>query len=392
MAATALDSDLILRNVVTPELIRRLSAPIEESTGLPNVCYTSDAWLALERERVFTRNWMLAGFCRDIPSPGDAYPVEVGGMPLIVLRDDGGQVRVFHNVCRHRGAVLVDAPCSAKKVLTCPYHGWAYGLDGALRTRPHFRGAGKHEVSNLRSRSGPDLVPVRHVVWHDLIFVDIGGKAPAFEDHWAPFAKRTADYDFSSLRFAKTLTFDVKGNWKLIHENFYDAYHVPTIHPRLEEFSPLGMAEQIQCEGSWIAGTNRVLDLQEGRGVGMPYYPGLDEDGQRTTWFFHLFPTACFQVWADQLAVFQLHPVTPDRTIEHIHLYFVGDAATDPALAANRQSVYDMWDELNTEDFKIVENIQRARWSPGFDGGVLSPFWDPATQVFARLMLDSIVP
>jgi len=122
----------------------------------------------------------------------------------------------------------------------------------------------------------------------------------------------------------------------------------------------------------------------------MPYYPELDEAGMRTTWFFQLFPAACFQTWADQFGVFQLHAAAPDRTIEHIHLYFVGNAATDPTHAANRQAVYDMWDELNTEDFKIVENMQRARSSPAFDGGVLSPFWDPATQTFARLLAETV--
>jgi len=112
--------------------------------------------------------------------------------------------------------------------------------------------------------------------------------------------------------------------------------------------------------------------------------------GQRTEWYFVLFPTTCIQIWPDQMAVFQFHATAPDRTIEKIHMYFIGEAATDPAFARQRQDVYDMWTQLNTEDFRIVENMQRARKSPAFDGGVLSPFWDPATQHFARLMAEGI--
>lgn len=380
----------LLDDVLTRDARARLAAPTADGTALPNACYTSGAWLALERERLFARTWMLAGFAHDIPEPGDACPVEVAGMPILLLRDDDGAVRAFHNVCRHRGAVIVDAPCAGKKILTCPYHGWAYGLDGRLRTRPHFHGAGHHEVVTGNEASRAGLAPVRLAVWHDLIFVDIGGKAPDFADHWAPFAERTKDYDFSALRFARTLTFDVKGNWKLIHENFFDPYHPPVVHPRLEVFAPITLRHETRSDGAWLYNTNGIAEPQDGRGLGMPYYPGLDDKGRRTEWYFHLFPTLNFEIWPDQLAVFQLHPLAPDRTIEHIHLYFIGEGATDPAYEAGRQSVYDMWAELNTEDFTIVENMQRARVSPGFDGGVLSPYWDPPIQRFGQMVAEAV--
>jgi choline monooxygenase len=309
-------------------------------------------------------------------------------MPLLLLRDNDGAVRVFHNVCRHRGAVMVDKPCRGQRMLTCPYHAWAYGLDGSLRARPHFFGGDRHDTSP--GPDAPGLVPVRHAVWHDLVFVDLSGEAAPFERHWEPFARRTADYDFGALRYAATLDFDVKGNWKLIYENFYDAYHVPTVHPKLEEFAPLASRTGVAMEGAWFCGTNPIAEPQEGRGIGMPYYPGLDAAGRRTEWYFHLFPTAAIEIWPDQMAVFQLHALAPDRTMESIHMYFVGEAATDAKHAAARQAVYDMWQELNTEDFRIVENMQRARVSPGFDGGVLSPFWDPATQHFARLVAEAM--
>ncbi|MBT5435495.1 MAG: aromatic ring-hydroxylating dioxygenase subunit alpha [Rhodospirillaceae bacterium] len=374
----------VTRNILTDEVLSRFDLATEEATGLPNACYTSKEWLKAENTRLFAKTWMLAGFCHDIPGKGDACPVDLAGMPLVILRDNDGEIRAFHNVCRHRGAVIVPEKCSAQRMLTCPYHAWAYGLDGSLRSRPHFYGGDNHDTDP--GPDAPGLVPVRHAVWHDLIFVNISGDAIAFEEHWKPFTRWTADYDFSALNYAETLDFDVKGNWKLIYENFYDAYHVPAVHPRLEEFSPITGSIGIETEGPWFYNTNPIEEPQEGRGLGMPMYPGLDAVGQRTTWYFHLFPTMAIQIWPDQMAIFQLHAIEPGRTIEHIHMYFIGEAATEPQYAKNRQDVYDMWDELNTEDFLIVENMQGARSSPAFDGGALSPFWDPATQHFAKLV------
>ena len=374
----------VVRDVLSDEVLSRFEPGTDDARGLPNECYTSAEWLEAENERLFARTWMLAGFRRDVPGRGDLCPVRLAGMPLLILRDNEGEIRVFHNVCRHRGAVIAAAKRSGRRVLTCPYHAWTYGLDGSLRSRPHFFGGDRHDTDP--GPDAPGLVPVRHAVWNDLIFVDVSGDAPPFEEHWEPFARRTRNYDFSALRYAKTLEFDVKGNWKLIYENFYDAYHVPAVHPRLDEMTPLTERVGARTEGPWFHNTSRMIQPQEGRGVGMPHYPGLDERGRTTEWYFHLFPTAAIQLWPDQLAIFQLHALEPGRTIEHIHLYFVGEGATGPRYERNRQAVYDMWRELNTEDFEIVENMQRARASPGFDGGVLSPHWDPATRHFARLV------
>ena len=90
---------------------------------------------------MFARTWTLAGFLHNISGRGDLQPVTVAGVPLMLLRDHDGNVRCFHNDCRHRGAVLIDRPCQGKRVVRCPYHSWTYGLDGRLLARPHFFGA-----------------------------------------------------------------------------------------------------------------------------------------------------------------------------------------------------------------------------------------------------------
>ena len=90
---------------LTEGVLRRIAAPVETGTGLPNACYTSEDWLALENQRIFAQTWMLAGFCHDIPGRGDACPVKVAGVPILLRRDGNGEICAFHNVCRHRGAI-----------------------------------------------------------------------------------------------------------------------------------------------------------------------------------------------------------------------------------------------------------------------------------------------
>ena len=311
--APSVTSGEMVDRVLDESAVARFRTATGDGSGLPNECYTSPEWLKAENERIFARTWMLAGFCHDVPEPGDVSPVEMAGMPLIIVRDHDGMIRVFHNVCRHRGAVVVPERCQRQSVLTCPYHAWVYGLDGSLRMRPHFFGGGRHDTDP--GKDAPGLVPVRHAVWHDLVFVNISGDAPEFEDHWEPFARRTCDYDFGALNYAATLDFDVRGNWKLIYENFYDAYHVPTVHPKLEIFTPLDTRVAVDTEGPWFHNRSTIQEPQPGRGIGMPMYPGLDAEGQRTEWYFHLFPTTAIQIWPDQLAIFQLHALAPDRTL-----------------------------------------------------------------------------
>ena len=121
--------------LIGEEGIAAARAPIEEASGLPNAAYNSQDWLSLERDRVFSRTWIFVAAEAEFESVGAQKPVEVAGAPVLLVRAAAG-INAFHNVCRHRGAQLVDAPCE-KATVTCPYHQWTYGLDGDLRWPRH---------------------------------------------------------------------------------------------------------------------------------------------------------------------------------------------------------------------------------------------------------------
>jgi choline monooxygenase len=379
-----------LADLLGAEALARVDEPIETATGLPNAAYTSEAFLELENERLFARTWVLAGFAHDLPDPGDAVPVSVAGKPVLLVRQKDGAVRAFHNVCRHRGARLLSEPCKGRSSLTCPYHAWRYTLDGKLAARPHFHGANKHDVIE-----GGDaelgLAPLRSGQWFDLIFVDLSGEAPPLEEHLAPMTRRLAGYDLSVLRHAGHLTFEVEANWKLVHENFIEPYHVFAVHPGLLRFAPMDIRRPTAFEGPCFYNDYHYPAPEDGRGSeDLPHYPGLTGDlAQRGLWF-HFFPSLDIELWTDQFAVFQVTPLSPGRTREDIHVYLIGEAAESEAYAEARQKVLDMWDGLNAEDITVLEMLQAGRHSPGFDGGRLSPYWDGAPHHFARLVADAL--
>ena len=106
--------------------------------------------------RLFARSWMYAGSLDNIPEAGDIFPTTVGNRPVVLAHGHDGTIRAFHNVCRHRGAILVEQPCRRRRHMTCRYHAWSYGLDGTLVQRPHFDGAGRHDRPRGRTGTGGD--------------------------------------------------------------------------------------------------------------------------------------------------------------------------------------------------------------------------------------------
>ena len=372
------------------EAIARMDLPLAEASGLPNVAYTSEAWQALERRRLFARRWSFAGYVHDLQDPGDAAPVDLAGMPIVLVRGGDGTIRAFHNVCRHRGATILEEPARGLKFLTCPYHAWAYDLEGGLRTRPHFHGGDRHDMTG-RSGGGPGLMPIRTAVWHHWVFVNIDGEAEPFEDFIAPIAGRCEGYDFAATGYAGSLTFDVACNWKLALENYIEPYHVFAAHPRLHSFVPMTEREPSKCDGHVMWNFYRFRAPEEGRGVGLPYFPRLDGELMRRGMWFVAVPNFAFEIYPDHIATFIASPVATDRTRERINIYLVGEAATGPQYAQQRATVFDMWRDLNGEDLGIVERLQRGRLSPGYDGGRFSPYWDEAPLHLSRQIVKAML-
>jgi choline monooxygenase len=371
------------------DLVDRLYARTEDGSALPNIAYTSEAFFQFEQATVFRKTWVFAEFAHKFENPGHMVPVEISGQPIVLVKGEDHVIRAFHNVCRHRGAQLVNQELCGRKSFVCPNHAWSYNLQGKLLARPHFFGGEKHDVNRGECHRA-DLVEVRCDTWHDWVFVNLDGNAAELEEYVRPITRQLRDYDFSDLRFGEALQFDIKANWKLAIENFIEPYHVFSCHPWLNSF--VSMAERhapvfddhvLQC-GYTFQKTDPA------RGEGLPYFPGLPAEKQNRGDWFVLFPNFAFEIFPDQVDIFIATPVGFDRCQETIALYFVGDGADSEEYAVGRNTVIQNWHDLNNEDVGIIERMQAGRSSEGFDGGVLSPYWDPVLQHFARLVYSAM--
>jgi len=160
--------------------IKDVLQPIENAKGLPSHLYVDNSASEDERERVFFNSWSALSMGKDVPDAGSVMPVDFLGMPLLVVRNKAGAIKVFQNVCRHRGMRLINEPGKLKGPITCPYHAWAYDLDGALKATPHVGGANIHHHDNI-DPAEMGLLEVRSHVWHDVVFINVNEKAPPFE-------------------------------------------------------------------------------------------------------------------------------------------------------------------------------------------------------------------
>ncbi|MGI9419148.1 MAG: aromatic ring-hydroxylating oxygenase subunit alpha [Geminicoccaceae bacterium] len=385
--------------------LEKTSSAIGEAAGLPNRCYVDPAHFDVEKKRLFDRHWVCIGFGKDIPEPGDALPIDHLGTPLLALRDQGGDIRVFHNVCSHRGMILVDRPTHIRSVIRCPYHSWCYGMDGGLKATPHVGGPG-HNAHSAIDRSTLGLRPVRAVVWFDLIFVDLSGEASDFDSFIHPLAKRWSMFDPGELVHAGehgSFQLDVRCNWKLAVENYCESYHLPWVHPGLNSYSKLEDHDNIVEAGLFSGQGTRVYD------------PKLSDDGRRfpdfaslarslqtvgDIWrtraeYVALYPNLLLGIHRDHFFAIRLEPCSPERTIEHVEIYVTGARAPGKAAADDTADLFAklgaMWHEVFVEDISVVEGMQRGRASSAFEGGVFSPVMDEATHAFHRWVAENLL-
>ncbi len=366
-----------LQSILGAEALAAFEAGGPPHSGLPGTAYTSEAFLALENERIFAGSWVLAGFAHELPRAGDVAPITVAGRSLLLVRDAGLRVRAFHNVCRHRNLKLVDAPGNAGRAIRCPYHSWTYGLDGALHLTPYFGGRDPRASPPGFDRGRYGLVPVRSATWHDWIFVNLDGAAAPLEEFVAPLRRRLEGVDLARVHHVATIDFgEVPANWKLILENFIEPYHVQFVHTATTE-QPLTdhyTVNEPGCLGCAVDVSGEAA--REGT---------LAADSRYLT----LFPNFVFGLYLpDQIGVQLTVPLAPGRTLQRRAIYSLGP---ESELNARAEQLVKLWRGVHAEDHAMLVRLQQGRASEvAAAGGVLSPVWEDAVRSFQERVVSSL--
>ena len=370
---------------------------ITQRTALPNRAYTDhNEWLR-ERSEVMAATWAGLGFSADIAASGAVCPIVFMGLPLLMVRDQHGHAHVFHNVCRHRGMQLVAEAGEAGLMIRCPYHKWGYDLSGQLRVTPNIGGMGVHEVAGFNCADHA-LSGVRCEEAMGIVFINLSGEAPSLADHLAPLVSRWRE--LAGDNFVQQLTADsgeygsmelvLNSNYKLAVENYCESYHLPSIHPDLNTYSPLDAHYNLVVEPLASGQGTRVYDLTRGDNQSLPLFSGWDSERLKTAEYLSLYPNVLLGIQADHFFVILLMPEAADQTRERLQFFYADQQALTDDFSMRRQSLHEAWRLVFAEDISVVEGMQKGRASAAFDGGLFTPLMDIPTQHFHQWLQQAV--
>ncbi|GFE66873.1 aromatic ring-hydroxylating oxygenase subunit alpha [Litoreibacter roseus] len=366
-----------------------IKRPLAQANGLPNAHYTDPTVFEEEKHAVLFANWTGLAVATDLPEPCDAKPVEFLGLPFLLLRDRTGQVRVFQNICRHRGMILVDGPRKIEGAIRCPYHSWCYSTEGKLVATPHVGGPGQNSHADM-DRDTLGLLEVRSHVWRDVVFINVSGNAAPFEEVHADLIDRWREFDQPIYHGGPKATFTLKAetNWKLAVENYCESYHLPWVHPGLNSYSRLedhyNIVEPSKYSGQ---GTLVYRQFESSTGATFADFADLSKKWDEGAEYIALYPNVLLAAQRDHSYAIILEPKSLAHTSEHVHIYYATPEVAPDMLARNTE----LWRGVFEEDIFVVEGMQRGRHSPGFDGGRFSPAMDGPTHCFHDWLADQIL-
>ena len=363
---------------------------IEKARGLPNAAYDDPELFEFERNHVFAKTWAGLEFISSLPEKNYAKPVTFMGLPLLLIRDKHGRIRVFHNVCSHRGMILVTEAGPLRNLLRCPYHSWSYNLQGDLKSTPHIGGVGENTAPGFSCETN-GLKEIRSAQWMGIIFINLSGDAIDFDEFIAPLQKRWEQFTgqgvFETLQVADSygsLELNVKSNWKLAMENYCEAYHLPWVHPGLNSYSPLDQHVNLHVN-EYMSGQGSLnYQFTTVDGESLPSFPHWPEDRKTVGEYISLFPNIMLGLQIDHTFAMIVQPQASNESLEKLQLFFVNEEATSAAKKHCRRGVLNAWEVVFKEDVFAIERMQQGRKSPGFKGGVFSPVMDQPSHVFHK--------
>ena len=388
-----------LSQIIDLKKLESVNKPIESANGLPNECYINKDYLIYEREKVFLNKWTVIGVGSSIPKVGDAIPYNLLGIPLIILRDKKMKIRVFHNVCSHRGFKLLDKPCNLKNVVRCPYHSWSYDFEGNLVATPHIGGLNIHNSEKFEKKNS-SLKSVKTKVWMDIIFVNINSNEIEFEEYIKPLEQRWSKFinkDDQKLIVHSIdhgyFNLEVKCNWKFAIENYCESYHLPTIHPELNKVSNINDHYHIQGLPNRFAGQGTLVYNPRFKSkLKFPCFPSWPKDKENIAEYVALFPNVMLGIHKDHFYAYWLEPVSNEYTKEHMEIFYVGnEAANSKKFKSLRKQNFELWKGVQSEDLNIIEGMQDGRKSPSYNGGNFSPVMDNPTHHFHKWVANNIM-
>ena len=340
--------------------------PLDEARHLPGDIYTSSEVLALEKERIFLKDWLCMARVEEVENPGDYMTFRVLGEPVLIARDEDGEVNAFANVCRHRGVEVASGDGNAKE-FSCPYHGWLYDLKGQLQGVPFMKNVKDFDFKNCRLKS------LGTAIWGGFIFINFDPDAEPFEDFFQDFDAAFSLLKMEECRLAHKLVADLECNWKLVVENFMDYYHVQTIHT--DTFGgAIDMAELDfeTKERGFFSSFYDAAPMVIGQKTLFGKMPWMDNYPETFACTGILAPNLQMFARVDDVQPFVIWPLAPDKTRVIVYTLMPTKNFEDPEFETKIKDYSDFMVQVVGEDEAMVRSLQNGVGSRSFEPGPMS--------------------
>jgi len=341
-----------------------LDPRLSHAETLPAHVYRDPRYLEAERKAIFLKSWQWVGHASELPEPGNFLALERFDEPLVLTRDLQGMLHAFSNVCRHRASVVAQGK-GCTKTLQCPYHGWTYDLDGRLRSQREFEGVENFDPT----KNG--LPAVRLEQWGSFLFANWDSKAPSLASVLGEIPAETKSFgvDLESYRPLARREYEIDCNWKVYVDNYLEGYHIPLVHPEL--YRTLDYAH-------YRVEPRRFHSAQYGplRNA-MPNAPG-------EALYYWVFPNFIVNVYPDNISLNLILPLGPERTYTLFDWYVRKDE--NP----NLEETIRFSDQVQKEDIKICESVQKGLRSTSYDRGRYSLKRENGVHHFHSLWIESL--
>jgi choline monooxygenase len=358
------------------ELLNAFNAtlPLSRARTIPSAWYFDAEMYALECAKVFGNSWQYVGRSELVREPGSFLTVEVAGQPILVVRDEKGTLRAFHNACRHRAAQVINDPCGHATKLRCRYHGWTYDLAGKLRGTPEFDG-----VEDFKKEE-QGLPPMQVDTWGPFVFVHMGTPNQSLAEWLEPFPKMTEELGLDKLRYFDRKEYVLECNWKVFVDNYQDGgYHVNTVHP--------GLAGALDY-------SKYRTELHEHNTVQIsPMKPSDDPAVAKVragthAYYWWMFPNLMINVYQGVMDTNWVIPLGTDRCRVVFDFYFT-DVESDDAKRFNTESIA-VAHQVQMEDWGVCEEVQRGLRSRSYDTGRFSVKREAGGYYFHQLLARTL--
>ena len=351
----------------------------DQAKSLPAGFYTDQAFLDYEIEHLFHKEWLCLGRVEEIPAAGDYFTLDVVGEPLLVVRDQQQAIRIFSNVCRHRG-MPVASDKGNTNTFVCPYHAWSYDTQGQLLRTPFIEGRADFPINDCQ------LPEFNSTVWGGFIFVNLDGRAAPLQPRLVGLEPLLKNYHIDDMTILYNNPEVWNTNWKCLTENFMEGYHLSHVHREtLHPVTPTRLCEHFPPGEGYIGYYSHFPPDLPQRGY---YPPDLTEKERNYSVMFAVMPGLVSGAAGHMMSYICLYP----RDVDTVYAK-QGIAFSDANISAAEQNkVVDLFERTMAEDKEQLGNLQRGMKSKFYQPGPLAPknfegtVWDFYQYMARRLV------